>query len=64
MSTDFPKGLPEKLKAIHERTGLWPDDLAPHVGAKTGVEVLAYENDEDDVVPVVVRLCEARRTSS
>ena len=49
MSTaDFPKRLPEKLKAIRERLGLTPDDLAPF-GAKTGAEILAYENDEDDL---------------
>src|SRR6188474_17470 len=51
MSTeDFPKRLPEKLKAIRERLGLTPDQLAPFVGAKTGAEILAYENDEDDLL--------------
>lgn len=27
-----------------------PDDLAAHVGAKKGIEILAYENDEDDLL--------------
>ena len=51
MSTaEFPTRLPEKLKAIRERLGLTPDDLAPFVGAKTGAEILAYESDEDDLL--------------
>ncbi len=54
MSTDFPKRLPEKLKAIRQRAWLSPDDFAPCVSAKTGLEILAYENDEDDlIVPVL-----------
>ena len=53
MTTDFPERLAEKLRAVRERTGLTPDDLAPHVGAKTGAEILAYENDEEDL-PVSV----------
>jgi hypothetical protein len=50
----FPKRLPEKLKAVRERLGFTPDEIAPKVGAKTGAEILAYENDEDDLlVPVL-----------
>jgi hypothetical protein len=51
---DFPQRLPEKLKAIRERLGLSPNDLAPFVGAKTGAEILAYENDEDDLLVSVL----------
>ena len=46
----FPKRIPEKLKAIRERLGMTPDQLAPFVGAKTGAEIVAYENDEDDLL--------------
>jgi hypothetical protein len=50
----FPKRLPEKLKTIRERLKLTPDEIAPKVGAKTGAEIHAYENDEDDLlVPVL-----------
>ena len=55
MSTaDFPTRLPEKLKAIRERLGMTPDDLAPFVGAKNGAEILAFENDEDDLLVSVL----------
>lgn len=54
MSADFPKRLPEKLKTIRERLGMTPDDLAPFVGAKTGAEILAYENGEDDLLVSVL----------
>ena len=47
---EFPKRIPEKLKAIRERLGLTPDEIAPKVGARTGAEILAYENDEDDLL--------------
>jgi DNA-binding XRE family transcriptional regulator len=50
----FPKRLPEKLKAIRERLGMTPDEIAPIVGARTGVEILAYENDEDDLLITVL----------
>jgi len=43
----FPKRIPEKLKTIRERLGLTPDEIAPKVGARTGAEILAYENDEE-----------------
>ena len=42
----FPKRIPEKLKTIREHVGLTPDEIAPMVGARTGAEILAYENDE------------------
>lgn len=55
MSTaEFPKRLPEKLKAIRERLALTPDQLAGFVGAKTGAEIEAYENDEDDLLVSVL----------
>ncbi len=50
----FPKRIPEKLRAIRERLGLTPDGIAPKVGAKTGAEILAYENDEDDLLVSVL----------
>lgn len=43
----FPTRIPEKLKAIREQFNLSPDEIAPMVGARTGAEILAYENDED-----------------
>lgn len=50
----FPKRIPEKLKTIREYLGLTPAEIAPKVGARTGAEILAYENDEDDLlVPVL-----------
>jgi hypothetical protein len=53
-SPSFPKRLPEKLKTIREHFRLTPDEIAPRVGARTGAEILAYENDEDDLlVPVL-----------
>ena len=55
MSTaDFPKQLPEKLKAIRKHLGITPDQFAPFVGAKTGAEILAYENDEEDLLVSVL----------
>lgn len=39
-SPDFPKRIPEKLKAIREHLALTPDELASFVGAKTGAEIL------------------------
>lgn len=50
----FPKRIPEKLKAIREHLGMTPDQLAPFVGAKTGAEIEAYENDEDDLLVSVL----------
>ena len=55
MSTaEFPTRLPEKLKAIRERLGMTPDQLAAFVGAKNGAEVLAFENDEEDLLVSVL----------
>ena len=51
---DFPKRLPEKLKTIRERLAFTPDQLAAFVGAKNGAEILAYENDEDDLLVSVL----------
>ena len=53
-TADFPKRLPEKLKQIRERLGFTPDQMADFVGAKTGAEIEAYENDEDDVLVSVL----------
>jgi hypothetical protein len=50
----FPKRLPEKLKTIREHFNLSPDEIAPKVGARTGAEILAYENDEDDLLVTVL----------
>ena len=50
----FPKRIPEKLKAIRERLGLTPDEIAKQVGAKNGSEIVAYENDEDDLLVSVL----------
>ena len=50
----FPTRVPEKLKAIRERLRLTPDEIAPKVGARTGAEILAYENDEDDLLVSVL----------
>ena len=49
-----PKRIPEKLKTIRERLGLTPDEIARRVGAKTGAEIVAYENDEDDLLVSVM----------
>jgi len=51
---DFSKRIPEKLKAIREHFVFTPDQLAPLVGARTGAEILAYENDEDDLLVSVL----------
>jgi transcriptional regulator with XRE-family HTH domain len=50
----FPKRIPEKLKTIREQFKLSPDEIAPKVGARTGAEILAYENDEDDLLVTVL----------
>jgi len=51
---EFPKRIPQKLNAIREHLALTPDELAPLVGARTGAEILAYENDEDDLLVSVL----------
>ena len=53
-TADFPKRIPEKLKTIRQRLGLTPDQIADFVGARNGAEVLAYENDEDDLLVSVL----------
>ena len=58
---DFPKRIPEKLKAIRDRLRLTPDKIAPKVGPLTGAEILAYENDEDDLLVTI--LCGYARLS-
>jgi hypothetical protein len=45
----FPKSLPRKLKAIRERLKFTPIQIAMKVGAKSGIDILAYENDEDEL---------------
>jgi DNA-binding XRE family transcriptional regulator len=50
----FPKRIPEKLKTIREHFKLSPDEIAPKVGAQTGAEILAYENNEDDLLVTVL----------
>ncbi len=50
----FPKRIPEKLKIIREHFNLTRDEIAPMVGARTGAEILAYENDEDDLLVTVL----------
>jgi hypothetical protein len=49
----FPPRIPEKLKTIRIHLGLTVDEIAPRVAARTGAEILAYENDEDLLVPVL-----------
>ena len=41
--------MPEKLKAMRERTHLSPDEFAQRVGAKSGAEIVSYENDEGEL---------------
>ena len=50
LDSPFPKRLPEKLKTIRIHLGLTADEIAPRVGARTGAEILAYENNEDDLL--------------
>jgi len=46
---ESPARLPEKLKQIREWTQLSLDDFAPHVNAKTGKEIAAYEKGNRDL---------------
>jgi DNA-binding XRE family transcriptional regulator len=50
----FPKRIPKKLKTIREYFKLTPDEIALRVGARTGAEIIAYENDEDDLLVTVL----------
>ena len=53
---EFPKKLPEKLKQIRQRTGLTPEEFAPHVHAKDGKAVEKYEKGKGDLpVSVLMR---------
>lgn len=42
---EFPKRIPEKLKAIREHFNLTVDEFAPLVHAKNGAEIESYERD-------------------
>jgi hypothetical protein len=46
--------LPEKLKTIREHLGITPDQLVPFVNARTGSEIIAYGNDERDLLVSVL----------
>lgn len=59
MSSDFPKRLGEKLKAIRTRLGFTPEQIASFVGATDGAEIVSYENNEGDL-PVSVLWAYAR----
>lgn len=48
-TADFPKDLPNKLKAIRERRQLDPDQFALRVGAKDGAEIVSYEDDTGEI---------------
>jgi transcriptional regulator with XRE-family HTH domain len=48
-SPPFPKRLPKRLKAIREHLKFTPIQIAMKVGAKSGLDILAYENDEDEL---------------
>jgi hypothetical protein len=50
---EFPKKLPEKLKQIRQRTGLTPEEFAPHVNAKGGKAIAKYESGNGEL-PVLV----------
>jgi transcriptional regulator with XRE-family HTH domain len=56
---DFPKRIAEKLKTIRKRLAMSADQIAPRVGAKSGAEILSYENDEGEL-PVSVLWAYAR----
>ena len=53
MSTDFPKRLPEKLRAIRERMSLSESQLAMKVKASDGDAIVSYESGHGDL-PVSV----------
>ena len=58
-----PAGLSQahtgKTETIRKRLNLSPDQIAPRVGAKSGADILAYENNEADL-PVSVLWAYAR----
>lgn len=49
MSSDFPKRLPEKLRAIREHTRLSESQFAMNVKAKDGAAIASYENGQGDL---------------
>jgi len=53
MSTEFPKRLPEKLRAIREQTRLSESDFATNVNARDGAAIASYESGQGDL-PVSV----------
>ena len=53
MSTDFPKRLAEKLRAIREQSGLSDDQFALQVKARDRAAIALYENGQEDL-PVSV----------
>ena len=56
MSSDFPKRLGEKLKAIREHSKLSPDEFAAHVQAKDGAEITSYEDNTGELpVSILIR---------
>ena len=50
------KAHPGKVETIREHLKLTPDEIAPKVGARTGAEILAYENDESFASKVRIAL--------
>ena len=53
---EFPQASPEKLKQIRERSGLTPEEFAPHVHAEDGKAVEKYEKGKGDLpVSVLMR---------
>lgn len=56
MSSDFPKRLGAKLKAIREHSKLSPDEFAAHVQAKDGAEITSYEDNTGELpVSILIR---------
>lgn len=49
-----PQRIPEKLKAIRKRLGLTRDEIAKKVGARTGAEIKAYEENDDELLVSVL----------
>ncbi len=43
-----------EIETIREHFNLTPDEIAQMVGARTAAEILAYENDEDDLLVTVL----------
>lgn len=49
-----PQRIPEKLKTIRKRLGLTRAAIAKKVGAKSGAEIMAYEENEDELLVSVL----------